>query len=96
MDIEDPIVVRSKLVPSPYYGLYYPGEPYVFINYWISDERAWETEVHETVHYILWNLKPWVRNCEQESVARALTALILNTEYDHSWWIRYGCENPNT
>lgn len=93
LDVDDPIKVISNVVNSAYYGFYYPGEPYIFINKYLSKSMTWRTEIHETVHYMSHELEreEGDTRCKSEELARVVTAKILNLTYDDSWRDRYAC-----
>jgi len=100
--IDLPIPVYSQLVDDmpcidcTYNGLTYPGEPYIFINSFTSEEQQQWTEFHETVHYTTYQLGISGTRCEDEDLARRLTALEFDYEYDPAWMEGYRCNADGT
>jgi hypothetical protein len=95
-DVPPPVIVESDIIRAvclPCLGLTPrdTAENYIFIRKGMDAKTREEAITHETVHHVIKNLGLTQDHCEHESMARALTALILNTEYDHTWKIRYGC-----
>lgn len=92
--IEAPTVVITRLVPKKYYGMYYPGERYIFISYGAIKTKPYrDIEIHETTHYIL-HEKYGVEYgfCKSERMARSVTAILTDTEVDPKWEENYGCK----
>lgn len=90
---DEPIVVISHIVPSYYQGMYYRGEPYIFISPNALNRDA--TIVHETTHYVLDKLFPGIGKCDSEEYARRVTAIYVGEEYNEDWRKQYGCSNKN-
>lgn len=95
-NVQAPIIVESGITTAVCFncrGLTPrdTAENYIFIRRGMSSDIREEVILHETVHHVVKNLGLTHDRCEPESIARAITALILNTEYDHTWKIRYGC-----
>lgn len=95
-EIAPPIVVISQII-DPYgaHGIYIHGEPYIFINAvtWLPVS---EVEIHETAHYVLYEVYGDVEACLSEEVARAVTEILTGVPIDMGWPEAYGCENPYT
>lgn len=93
MDVEAPIPVFSSVVPVTHYGFYFYDEPYIFINPREDADMQWYTEVHETVHYLIYELglEQYSARCTDEYMARVLTAKLTALEYNDSWLEQYGC-----
>jgi hypothetical protein len=94
-DLPEPTVITSSVVRSACptcYGFYYFGEKYIFVSSWIPLEVQEEVALHETVHYVVFQLHLNVTRCEDEELARKITAGILGEFYDASWAVKYGCE----
>jgi hypothetical protein len=91
-DLESPFVIISRVVDSRYYGFYFPGENYIYINPNASPVDQAETIIHETTHYIL-HFKGDARfnRCLSEEVARRVHHLWGDTEYDDEWRGLYNC-----
>ena len=100
--IDAPIVVVTQTVADLpclgcfYRGFTYPGEDYVFVNATMAPLMQWKTEFHETIHYVHFQLSMNVTRCESEMIARKLTALEFNDEYDDSWLKPYRCNADGT
>ena len=90
-DVDEPIVVITHFVPPGYYGMYSPGEPYVFVNTRYPMDQIRKTKFHEIVHYVVWETQFTRDRCESEALARRLTAEKFNEEEDPNWRERYGC-----
>ena len=89
-DLEAPIVVYSQVVDDlEYYGFYYPGEPYIFVNPY--GDHVEKTLIHEIVHYVLHELDLVIERCESEEIAREWASELTDTEVDATWRIRYRC-----
>jgi len=71
-------------------GLHYRNEPYIFIRPGMPDMDA--VYVHETVHYILYNILPDMSHCGSERLARKVTDSYLGVDYTADWEKLYGCE----
>lgn len=101
-DVTPPIIVYTQLVDElpcymcTYNGLAFDGEPYVFVNSMKSEEQQSWTAFHETVHYVVFQKDIPLTRCENEMVARKLTALEFNFEYDDEWLERYRCNADGT
>lgn len=89
-DLEKPTVVISKIVSPSYHGVYYLGEPYVFVNSRTNLKLA-AVEVHETVHYILWEAGLERNRCHSEELARKIEAKWSGTGYSEEWRELYMC-----
>jgi len=88
-----PIIVLSKIVRDHQMnwggglrGLYYPGEPYIFIKPGLDEELTWQIITHEMSHYVLDWMDPTISGCKHEEYAR----FIAGQEPDE-WRERYGC-----
>lgn len=97
-NIPPPIVVHTNLVEDyrwGTYGLYFHGEPYVFITSRVNETTnptLSDVIVHETVHYVLYQTNPEMGRCASERIARRVTSKYMGLEYDPSWEVRYGCD----
>lgn len=82
--LDEPIIVYSKIPQAlRAYGVYVPGEQYVFVD--PSGARVGVTEIHEVAHYVLYF--NGVRDrCVSEQLARFIAG------QDTPWRARYGCE----
>lgn len=89
--LDAPTVVLSKVVSPFYYGFYYSGESYIFVNPRISPAKQDSTIVHEAVHYILDHKDAGFSRCESEEAARWAHHAYERTKYDDGWRKRYGC-----
>ena len=90
-DLEPPIIVISNIVSMKYYGVYYPGEPYIFINKGYPSRNS-ATIIHETVHYVLHERSLFkFGRCESEKAARLITERITGDPRDLTWPTRYKC-----
>ena len=89
-----PTIVYSAIINdaagrwSKWHGVYYSGEPYIFINP-DSDKDVDEIILHETGHYIIYelDLPPKGDTCEGERVVR----LISGGEWGEEQRATYGC-----
>lgn len=91
--IEAPTIVITGVLPWGYWGAYYPGEKYIFVNLETPSHKKWLTILHETTHYVAHNtglISPY-DNCTHEETAREVSAAITSTEVDPTWVVRYGC-----
>jgi len=100
--VAPPIVVTSAIVDQipcfgcEFNGMAFNGEPYIFINAYASPQQQTWTEFHETIHYIVHMTRMEISRCENEELARKLTALQFNFQYDPEWLPRYGCNADGT
>ncbi len=93
-DLQAPIIVYSVIIDDAsgrwetWHGIYYYGEPYIFVNPG-SDEDVDEIILHETGHYIIYELAlpPKGDTCEGERVVR----LISGGEWEEEDKLPYGC-----
>lgn len=80
-DLDPPIIIRSEIIDdasgrwSHWYGVYYRGEPYIFVNPDNDDEQNAITILHEMVHYVVYNneLPPMDDTCLGEEIARQIS-----------------------
>lgn len=91
--LEAPTVVLSKVVFPMYYGFYYHGESYIFVNPRINTRQQDSTIVHETVHYILDHKEAGFSRCESEEAARYAHHSYERSEYNDNWRKGYKCLN---
>lgn len=88
-----PILVLSEIVRFlGADGVYVHDEKYIFVS--PTAENVKEVQIHETVHYVLWELDLGdVRDdsCASEALARDWAARIVGEEEDPTWRKRYGC-----
>jgi hypothetical protein len=91
-NIVPPTVIYSEVI-APYgaIGLYVHGEPYVYINPLSSGVPFDQIELHETVHYVMYESGILNDRCVSEEAARVITARHFNTEVDWTWRKRYKC-----
>lgn len=73
--IVPPIEVLSEIVQPGFYGMYYHGEPYVFIRADAPANRYIEIARHEIVHYVMYQMGIYQEftTCEREQVARDIS-----------------------
>lgn len=79
--LEDPIIIYSSIIDdaagrwAQWHGVYYWGEPYIFVNPDDDEEQQAQTIMHEMVHYVVWenDLPPKEDTCENERVARIIS-----------------------
>lgn len=90
-DLAEPIVVVTDAVGPFYYGFYIHGEPYVFVNSNYPQEQIERTAFHETVHYVVYWTNTDLTRCENEELARVLTAEFFGMTYSTKWHDQYGC-----
>lgn len=97
--IEEPTVVVTMMVmdhPINLFqnlrGIYYNGEPYVFVRAHMTPEETFKITVHEMVHYIMFENGEPLSHCMEELLARRVDERIDGV-YDETWPIRYGCED---
>ncbi len=92
-DIAAPIVVISDIINDAsrgqWYGVVYNGEPYVFISPDEDEAKTLDIILHETGHYVIWelNLPPKDDTCEGERVVRLISGEI----WDDANKRLYGC-----
>ena len=92
-DIDAPAIIFTDLVRVlEAYGAHIPGEPQIFIRPGLSVHRTYMLIVHETVHYVLYQLDIQMDMCRSEAIARNWTADITNTIVDPDWRRRYRCK----
>lgn len=96
--ISPPIVVVSYIVDdhisnlfANLRGIFYPGEPYIFVNAALSDEQIRWTTIHEMVHFITTGMELDISRCENEQLARDVTREAGGPS-DPNWVEVYGCE----
>jgi hypothetical protein len=84
--LEPPIVVVTRILsPMSLYGVYIPGERYVFVNPDSPDPLA--TLIHEMTHYVLYyNGIDYSQMCLSEEIARFVAGQTGN-----EWRKQYGC-----
>ena len=94
--LEAPTVVYSSIIDDAagwrrWHGVYYHGEPYIFINPTSPDSLKHEILLHEMTHYVLYELELIEGNetCEHERIAR----LISGGTWTDSDKGSYGCVN---
>ncbi len=89
-DLVAPIVVYSEILDRRFYGVYYWDEPYIFVRKNASEELTLEIILHETTHYVMWELDidDAMDTCEKERVAR----VISGGAWDWDDKRMYGCE----
>lgn len=88
--VEEPELIITELVEIlGAYGIYVHGEGYIFIAPNLSNKN--EVIVHETVHYVLWELSISRVRCDSERFAREWTEIITGIPLDPTWEKRYGC-----
>ena len=93
-ELQAPIIVYSVIINDAsgrwqtWHGIYYHGEPYIFINP-DSDEDVDKIILHETGHYIIYelDLPPKGDTCEGERVVR----LISGGEWGEEQRASYSC-----
>ena len=75
---------------AKWHGVYYHGESYIFIDPTSPDEMQNEIILHETTHYVMYELGLFegIDICEQERVAR----IISDGEWGDNEKRVYGCE----
>jgi len=59
--LDEPLIIYSNIIGDAsgwqwWYGVYYKGEPYIFINPNNLDSKQQEVIRHEMVHYVIWHL----------------------------------------
>lgn len=94
-DLAEPIVITSAIIDDAagrwarWYGVYYHGEIYIFVNPDNTPEQTEQTIIHEMVHYVVWHndLPPKDDVCENERVARVISGGTW-TELEQGY---YGC-----
>ncbi len=96
LDIEEPIVVVSYMVEDHYInryaflrGVFYPGEPYVFVRAGMEPEVEKTTTIHEITHYVLYQ-QGVEDKCLSEEYARFVAG-----QDPTEWRERYGCLKGN-
>ena len=96
-EVAPPTIVYSLIIDVAsggfWKGVYFPTEPYVFVDTHYSEEEQYRVAFHEVVHYLHWALGIYATDekCGTEGDARKLTALRFNTEYSDDWKASYGC-----
>ncbi len=90
-DLEAPTIIYSRVVYEGFYGVYYPGEPYIFINSGSPPEMWEEIVLHEMGHYVIYELELPGRydTCEGERVVREISG----GEWTDADKRVYGCSN---
>lgn len=93
-DLAEPVVIISDIIndaayPSSWYGVYYHGEGYVFVNPDTGDWSLLDVILHEMSHYVIWelNLNPVEDECEEERVVREISDGV----WDQLEKDKYGC-----
>ncbi len=80
--VEAPTIIYSNIINDAsgwrtWYGVYYHGEPYIFINpdYGLGDVDLDELILHEMGHYVIYelDLPPKEDTCEGERVVRLIS-----------------------
>ncbi len=97
--IDPPILIVSSIADVlGAYGVYVHDEQYIFISPSLTNEEGQldptrrEVIVHETVHYVLWELDIEQGECPSERLAREWTEKITGVPLDPLWVISYGCD----
>lgn len=93
--LDAPIVVFSDIIIDAagygggWYGVYYHGEKYVFINPTAPEDMWIEIILHETGHYVIHELglPPDGDSCEGERVVREISG----GPWDDAAKVSYGC-----
>lgn len=75
-----------------YRGMYIPEENIIYLNYALTPQGREITLFHELIHYISWQLGTYEGRCENEELARKLTAIEFNLEYNDDWKVGYQCD----
>ncbi len=90
--LEAPTIIYSNIINPGYHGVYYHGEPYIFINPNSPEELKEEIILHEMGHYIIYelDLPPKGDKCEGERVVREISGGTWG-EDDR---FPYGCPAP--
>ena len=89
-DLGPPLPVLTQVLNfvkgGPWMGAYVGGERYVFVNPISPDIRG--SLMHETVHYVLYNVADvgTDKQCESEEVARRIAG-----QTGDKWREKYGC-----
>jgi len=90
-DLEPPQVILSEIVAAlGAWGIYVHGEGYVFVDPFAPD--VWEVTVHETIHYVLWELDLERETCPSERKAREWSEIITGVPINPEWEKNYGCK----
>lgn len=79
-----------------YRGVYLPDENIIYLNRQLTPEGREITLFHELVHYISTITDTYEGRCENEELARKLTAIEFNLPYDDKWKAGYRCDNPGS
>lgn len=94
-NIDPPKVIYSAIVePYKALGIYFWGEPYIYINSETTLVPWDQVVLHETVHYVIYEAELDYTWCGSEAAARVITARVFNTEVDPEWRVRYKCPAP--
>ncbi len=103
-NLAEPIYVRSWIVESTVTalvtsvgggqlrGLYYDGEPYVYVRNDLSPEDTREVLIHESVHYIVSYAGLGLDKCDNEELAFRVAK---GDAYSDEWRPGYGCVEEN-
>ena len=83
------LIYTSLLAELSIVGAYVHGEQYIFVH--PRDPELEDTVIHETVHYVLWELDLVQGRCYSENVAREWSAIISGLPVDDTWRERYEC-----
>jgi len=89
--LDEPQLILTELVKYlGALGVHINGEDYIFVTPYALNVH--EVIVHETVHYVLWELDISEGGCEGERFAREWTEIITGIPLNPEWEESYGCE----
>lgn len=92
-DLPAPLIIYSEIIDDAsgggWYGVYYSGEPYIFVDPHLEDEFKAQVVLHEIGHYVIYelDLPPKGDTCEGEAVVREISGGTWD-EWDKA---SYGC-----
>lgn len=93
-DVATPIIVISQIMNltnlTIYYGVRWPGEPYIFLTPSLLPAVLTGTLYHEITHYVTDMVGLELDRCDGEQLARDVEKELTGV-YDPTWRVRYEC-----